>query len=159
MARLCSRLPWVSITPFGAAVEPEVYCRKARVVAPISGRCQLPAGSLLVSVANQSSDFISGAYADRRSSLDRMWVVVSATVAFESATIVRSRDTDPVGRTRGPVLRLQPRGNLVGQRRPGPVGPAPHNSPAFLPLPRLPERCKLAARVHGMPASTGDQPG
>src|SRR5919107_786105 len=98
MARLCSRLPWVSITPFGAAVEPEVYCRKARVLAPISGRCQLPAGSLLVSVAIQRSDFIPGAYADRRSSLDRIRVVVRATVGFESATIVRSRDTDRLGR-------------------------------------------------------------
>src|SRR5215211_1764608 len=99
MARLCSRLAWVSITPFGAAVEPEVYCRKARVLAPISGRRPLLAGSLQSSsVANQRSDFISGAYADRRSSLDRMRVVVSATVAFESATIVRSRDTDRLGR-------------------------------------------------------------
>src|SRR5918998_6803653 len=98
MARLCSRLPWVSITPFGAAVEPEVYCRKASVWAPTGGRRHLPAGSLPSSVTNQRSDFISGADADRRSSLDKMWVVVSAAVAFESATIARSRDMDRLSR-------------------------------------------------------------
>src|SRR5918997_3279110 len=98
MARLCSRLPWVSITPFGTAVEPEVYCRKASVWAPTGGRRHLPAGSLPSSVANQRSDFISGAYADRRSSLDKMRVVVSTTVAFELAAMVRSRDTERLGR-------------------------------------------------------------
>src|SRR5918995_5131329 len=98
MARLCNRLPWVSITPFGAAVEPEVYCRKPSVLAPTSGRRHLPAGSLPSSVANQRSDFISGAYADRRSSLDKRRVVVSATVAFELAAMARSRDTDRLSR-------------------------------------------------------------
>src|SRR5215207_8411761 len=99
MARLCSRLAWVSITPFGAAVEPEVYCRRASVLAPTAGRRHLLAGSLQSSsVAIQRSDFISGAYADRRSSLDKMRVVVSATVAVEFATIVWSRDADRLGR-------------------------------------------------------------
>src|ERR687897_1923426 len=101
MAMLCRRLPWVSFTPFGAAVEPEVYCRRASVLTPTSGRRHLPAGTLPSSVANQRSDFISGAYADRRSSLDKMWVVVSAAVAFESATIARSRDIDRLSRGGG----------------------------------------------------------
>src|SRR5215203_5796092 len=98
MARLCRRLPWVSFTPFGAAVEPEVYCRRASVLAPTSGRRHVPAGSLPSSVANQRSDFSSGAYADRRSRLDRIRVVVSATVAPESAAITRSRISDRLGR-------------------------------------------------------------
>src|SRR5919112_4011639 len=98
MARLCRRLPWVSITPFGAVVEPEVYCRKASVLASTSGRRHLAVRSLPSSVATQRSDIISGAYADRRSSLDKMRVVVSTSVAFESATIVRSRDADRLSR-------------------------------------------------------------
>ncbi|MCY1560520.1 hypothetical protein D9M68_976600 [compost metagenome] len=33
---LASRLAWLTITPFGALVDPEVYCKNARVSAPIS---------------------------------------------------------------------------------------------------------------------------
>jgi hypothetical protein len=62
----------VTITPLGAAVEPEVYCRKASVLPSISGGCHSRAESLPSSVANQSSDFISGACASRRSRLDEM---------------------------------------------------------------------------------------
>jgi hypothetical protein len=68
------------------------------VLAPNPGRRHLPAGSLPSSVANQRSDSRPGAYADRRSSLDKMRVVVSATVAFELAAMARSRDTDRLGR-------------------------------------------------------------
>src|SRR5215218_4567542 len=98
MARLCRRLAWVSITPFGAAVEPEVYCRRASVLASTSGRRHLPAGSLPASVANQRSDFSSGAYADRRSRLDKIRLVVSATVALEFAAMTRSRISGRLGR-------------------------------------------------------------
>ncbi len=31
------RLPWLSMTPFGSLVEPEVYCKNARLSAVISG--------------------------------------------------------------------------------------------------------------------------
>ena len=37
ISKLASRLPWLTITPFGAEVEPEVYCRKA--MSPRRGWC------------------------------------------------------------------------------------------------------------------------
>ena len=36
-ASLCSMLPWVTATPLGSPVEPEVYCRKATVSAVMCG--------------------------------------------------------------------------------------------------------------------------
>ncbi len=36
-SRLCRRLAWLSITPFGLPVEPEVYWRKARSSGVMSG--------------------------------------------------------------------------------------------------------------------------
>src|SRR5437868_6420823 len=34
ISSLWRRLPWLTMTPLGAAVEPEVYCRKARASGP-----------------------------------------------------------------------------------------------------------------------------
>ena len=55
-ARLCSRLAWVTITPRGAAVEPEVYCRKARVRPAAPGSRQARAADASrASVATQAA--------------------------------------------------------------------------------------------------------
>src|SRR5687768_12981891 len=44
---LCIRFPWLTMTPLGVAVEPEVYWRNASVRSLIDGSCQrsLNAGS------------------------------------------------------------------------------------------------------------------
>ncbi len=78
--RLCSTLAWLSITPLGLPVEPEVYCRKARPSRSTRGSRQassMPGGSS--SVASQCSRPSSGASAAR-------WPRLATTLAVESAT-------------------------------------------------------------------------
>ncbi|CAM3968975.1 hypothetical protein COSO111634_30200 [Corallococcus soli] len=91
-SRLCSRLPWLSITPRGVPVLPDVYCRKASVSAVTSGRfhaASAPASS--ASVATHFSARSSGASVKRNSAIDRMTELVSTTVAPESAMSARRR--------------------------------------------------------------------
>ena len=54
-ARLCSRLPWVTITPLGLAVDPEVYCRNAVVLRPTAGSRQAAPPSGISSLAITST--------------------------------------------------------------------------------------------------------
>ena len=42
-ASLCIGFPWLTITPRGVVVDPEVYCRKASVSGSMVGSCHLPA--------------------------------------------------------------------------------------------------------------------
>src|SRR6266540_3640121 len=39
VSRLWSKFPWLTITPFGSEVDPDVYWRKARVAAEDPGFC------------------------------------------------------------------------------------------------------------------------
>ena len=55
-ASLWRRLPWLTATPLGVLVEPEVYCRKARLSPPRCGGLQSPARlSGLSSIAIQAA--------------------------------------------------------------------------------------------------------
>ena len=66
-AQLCSRFAWVTMTPLGSLVEPDVYCRKA-IVSPVSsGICQSPgspSGSASVATnVTRSASPLSAAHA------------------------------------------------------------------------------------------------
>ena len=92
MAELWSRLPWVSSTPLGTAVEPEVYWMKASVPGVTSGgrhACSQPGSS--ASVATQRSEASSGAWLVSPSTRSRMELVVSTRVAWASSAMARSR--------------------------------------------------------------------
>ena len=83
--RLCSRLPWLSITPLGVPVEPEVYWRKASESPRSSGRFQpasAPWGSS--SVATQRRPRSSGADSKSISAMEVMKDGASTTEAWAS---------------------------------------------------------------------------
>src|SRR5262245_28852594 len=99
---LCRRLAWLITTPLGAAVEPEVYCRKAGAPASIGGGLQEPAGSPSSSVASQRSERSSGAAAQRLRRRGRAEEWVRTTAGRASRTIDSSRPRvrrDPGGYT------------------------------------------------------------
>src|SRR5229473_7401342 len=52
---LLRRLAWVTMTPFGSDVAPEVYCSSASVLAPIWGSRQVLPASLAIRVVSISS--------------------------------------------------------------------------------------------------------
>ena len=81
------RLPWLTMTPLGSPVEPEVYCRKARVLAVMWGGCQVgvPAGGS--SVLSQCRAASSGVCSKRWVMFSRILPVVRAKRALESATM------------------------------------------------------------------------
>ena len=60
-SELCRRFPWLTATPLGLDVDPEVYWRNAKVVESIVGsRHSSQSFSGIVSVASQRSERISG---------------------------------------------------------------------------------------------------
>ncbi len=85
----------MTMTPLGAAVEPEVYCRKARLSPLIPGSRQASAApgaiSSISSVARQRSLPSSGTSARAASSRRRRIDVVRATAGRESRTRENNR--------------------------------------------------------------------
>ena len=60
-SELCKRFPWLTATPLGLDVDPEVYCRNARVLESIVGsRHSSEMSPGIGSVANQRIERISG---------------------------------------------------------------------------------------------------
>src|SRR5512132_1136180 len=79
--RLWKRFPYVTITPLGVPVDPEVYWRKASVSPVTAGPCQpASAPSGIASVASQRKDLNSAVSLNERSTAERTAVVVMATV-------------------------------------------------------------------------------
>ncbi len=89
---LCSTLAWVSITPLGVPVEPEVYWRKASVSPEMSGlRQDWAASAGVASVAIHFSTAISGASSWSAPDSSRMVEVVRTKPASQSRAIARRR--------------------------------------------------------------------
>lgn len=86
---LWSRFPWVTTTPFGVPVEPDVYWRKATVSGDTSGRRHGP-GSVAVSLTSQRSSPSSGAAGRSAWASSRMNPVVSSVRAPQSDAIARN---------------------------------------------------------------------
>src|SRR5215207_1258844 len=92
---LLRRLPWLTITPLGAEVEPDVYCRKASVDPSMRGSRQcLAYWELTLSVVIQPSFFSSGACSKSWSAFARIDVVVKAATGRASLTISCNREND-----------------------------------------------------------------
>ncbi len=85
------RLPWLSITPLGAPVEPDVYWRKARVSLRSGGLRQVGEPSAGVSVESQVIASSSGASSKNAPAISRIVEVVSTTRGLASATMPRRR--------------------------------------------------------------------
>src|SRR5262249_21594528 len=99
MRSLCRRLRWLSITLFGAAVEPDVYWRNASVSLVTDGARQAFIRSLETqSVFSQHRASRPGDWLNRFSTSDIIDVVVRATAACASATIAWSREVDRLRR-------------------------------------------------------------
>ena len=78
--RLCIRLPWLNMTPFGLLVEPEVYWITASVSAEIFGaRHSSPDAKVSASVDSQCAALSSGVCDERRSTSARMLAVVKTS--------------------------------------------------------------------------------
>ena len=94
-SELCSRLRCVTITPLGACVLPEVYCKKARLSPVSSGLRQADSmpGSRL-SVAIHCNESNSGTPAKRFVTSVKIFFVVSTKLGFASATIESSREVN-----------------------------------------------------------------
>src|SRR6516225_2066164 len=97
-SRLCSKLPWLSITPLGIDVEPEVYCKKARLSLEIAGGVQSASKlSGTFSVFSQQRSRNSGAWVKRCSRLSRTAEEASATLTFASPTMPCKRGMGRLG--------------------------------------------------------------
>jgi hypothetical protein len=82
----------VSITPLGRPVEPEVYCKNARVSSVMSGRAQAaPAEGSSSSVESHESAASSGAWGINISAKLATKAVVSTKRGWASATMPRRR--------------------------------------------------------------------
>src|SRR5437868_817689 len=91
-AELCNRLAWVSITPLGAAVEPEVYWSSARVEGVRAGRHHAPASSSVsASVGSQPSAEKAGSWDAKAWARPLISAVVSTTAGCALLTIARRR--------------------------------------------------------------------
>ncbi|MCY1461060.1 hypothetical protein D9M71_786800 [compost metagenome] len=84
---LATRLPWLTCTPLGNDVEPEVYCKKAMSSGARSGICQWPA-RLLSRLSTHSSRGAPGAdSASMASNGSRKATLVSTSCGSASAMI------------------------------------------------------------------------
>ncbi len=89
---LWSRLAWVSSTPLGSEVEPEVYWMKASESGVTSGgRHSCSTSGTSSSVATHRGAASSGAWRASPSISSRMALVVSTRVAWASRAMARSR--------------------------------------------------------------------
>ncbi|CAM5544995.1 hypothetical protein SVIOM342S_03564 [Streptomyces violaceorubidus] len=87
---LCSRLPWLIITPLGSPVEPEVYWSTARVEWPVAGIVQSPGPGPASSVASRGRP-PSPSSAHQASTSPRVPVSVRIAAAPESSAMRRTR--------------------------------------------------------------------
>ncbi len=93
ISSLCSRLPWLTITPFGAPVEPEVYWRKASV-SPSGAGSRPGVGRAFVRATRWRASAAPPARRSRRRAARTSRArcpVVRATRASASATMARRR--------------------------------------------------------------------
>src|SRR2546421_12669481 len=89
--KLCRRLPWVSITPFGIPVEPEVYWRKASVLLSTAGSRHASARLLAISsVVMSGIPCSSWACANKLSTIDERDEMVSTTDGCTSFMMLRN---------------------------------------------------------------------
>lgn len=88
------RLPWVTITPFGRPLEPEVYWRKATDFGSGDGADQpAPAPSAIVSTASQGASWTSGIVRAAVSTAARIPAVVSTAAGCASSAMPASRSS------------------------------------------------------------------
>ncbi len=93
-AELCRRFAWLTTTPFGADVEPEVYWRKATESPSTAGaRHSAERWPGRSSVESHRSAESSGATSKSTPAIDPISAVVSTTVACASATMAWRRGT------------------------------------------------------------------
>ena len=85
-------LPWLTITPFGVPVEPDVYCSKARVADVTSASGGSPA-STRSSVAVHRKVAKYGCRAMSGCTIASVWAVVNAWDAAASAMMASIRGT------------------------------------------------------------------
>ena len=87
-------LPWLTITPFGAEVEPEVYCRYAKVEG--SGFVDFHLDEEFESMSSrliQCSIGISPPWEPCSRSMEKIWCVLSAPMGHASAAMPCKRAT------------------------------------------------------------------
>src|SRR5262249_49842052 len=105
---------WVSITPLGSPVEPEVYCRTARASRPIRGGDQCSASlSGISDVSSQVRAFSRGVCPVRRWRSRKTFVFVKARVADAFSVTLSRRTSERLARggesgTAAPPPRQQP---------------------------------------------------
>ena len=91
-SELCSRLACDTITPLGTPVEPEVYCRNARVSSSEpDGRQSVCSAVGTASTATHRSGGMSSISSVSARNLTSSAVTVNTTTACESCTIARTR--------------------------------------------------------------------
>ncbi len=91
ISSLWRRLPWLTITPFGMPVEPEVYWRKARASAPGAAMSQSGSGTSAASAASQVARARAGTCSFKVAARARVAAVVSTTRGRQSSATACSR--------------------------------------------------------------------